>query len=216
MILAHAKIIANYSLALAIGSTTDLTIFLKSECIYMSELYFPSLSANNATGEGPINSSELQGALCGLLCLDSQASRATWYKSLYEDVQPDEDEILDLTHLFDQTVQSLNSLDFDFQLELPDDDAPIASRILAMADWSQGLLFGLAASGLTDDTEISTDCKEYIADVINISQINSDELDAGESTDIDFEELAEYLRMGLFLIYSELQPTDDSQQITEH
>jgi uncharacterized protein YgfB (UPF0149 family) len=206
----------NYSLDFAMGSTTDLTIFLKSWCIYMSELYFPSLSANNATGEGPINSSELQGALCGLLCLNSQASRATWYKILYEDVQPDEDEQIDLTHLFDQTVQALNSLDFDLQLELPEDNAPIASRILAMADWCQGLLFGLAASGLTDDTELSTDCKEYIADVINISQINSDDLDASDSNDMDFEELVEYLRMGLFLIYSELQPVDDSQQITEH
>ncbi len=207
---------AYYSLAFATGSTTDLTIFLKLECIYMSELYFPSLSANNATGEGPINSSELQGALCGLLCLDSQANRATWYKSLYEDVQADEDEILDLTYLFDQTVQALNSLDFDLQLELPDDNAPIASRILAMADWCQGLLFGLAASGLTDDTDLSTDCKEYIADVINISQINSDEIDTSDSNDMDFEELVEYLRMGLFLIYSELQPADNTQQLTEH
>jgi uncharacterized protein YgfB (UPF0149 family) len=206
----------NYSLDFAFGSTTDLTIFLKLECIYMSELYFPSLSANNATGEGPINSSELQGALCGLLCLDSQANRATWYKSLYEDVQPDEDEILDLTHLFDQTVQALNSLDFDLQLELPDDNAPIASRIIAMTDWCQGLLFGLATSGLTDDADISTDCKEYIADVINISQINSDDLDASDNNDMDFEELVEYLRMGLFLIYSELQPTDSTQQTTEH
>ncbi|PHS33491.1 MAG: hypothetical protein COA95_00490 [Methylophaga sp.] len=182
----------------------------------MSELYFPSLSANNATGDGPINSSELQGALCGLLCLDSQANRATWYKSLYEDVHPDEDELLDLTHLFDQTVQALNSLDFDLQLELPDDNAPIASRILAIADWSQGLLFGLAASGLTDDTELSQDCKEYIADVINISQINSDELENDDDSDIDFEELAEYLRMGLFLIFSELQPAENTQQTTEH
>jgi len=211
-----AKIMTNYSLAFAAGSTTDLTIFLKLECIYMSELYFPSLSANNSTGDGPINSSELQGALCGLLCLDSQANRATWYKSLYDDVQPDEDEILDLTHLFDQTVQALNSLDFDLQLELADDDAPIASRILAMVDWCQGLLFGLAASGLTDDTELSTDCKEYIADVINISQINSDDLDASDSNDMDFEELVEYLRMGLFLIYSELQPANPTQQTTEH
>ena len=206
----------NYSRDFASGSTTDLTIFLKLECIYMSELYFPSLSANNATGDGPINSSELQGALCGLLCLDSQANRATWYKSLYEDVHPDEDEQIDLTHLFDQTVQALNSLDFDLQLELPDDNAPIASRILALADWCQGLLFGLAASGLTDDTDISTDCKEYIADAINISQINSDDLDASDSNDMDFEELVEYLRMGLFLIYSELQPADNAPQATEH
>lgn len=183
----------------------------------MSELYFPSLYANDATGEGHNNSSEVQGALCGLLCLKQQANRATWYKSLYKNAQPDEDEILDLTHLFDQTVQSLNSLDFDLQLELPDDNAPIVSRVLALADWCQGLLFGLAASGLTDNTDISADCKEYITDVVKISQINSDDLEVSDSNDMDFEELAEYLRMGLFLIYSELQQsTNNTEQTTEH
>ncbi|MDQ7072677.1 MAG: UPF0149 family protein [Gammaproteobacteria bacterium] len=101
-------------------------------------------------------------------------------------------------------------------MSYPDDNAPIASRIIAMSEWCQGLLFGLAASGLTDDTDISTDCKEYIADVINISQINSDDVNASDNNDMDFEELVEYLRMGLFLIYSELQPADNTQQTTEH
>lgn len=182
----------------------------------MSELYFPSLSPENITGGGPANTAELQGALCGLLCLNTQANRATWYKSLYEELNPDEDEILDFTALFDQTVQALNSLDFDFQLELPDDSAPLASRISAIADWCQGLIFGLGASGLTDDTELSTDCKEYIADVINIGQIGDEDLADTDQADNDFEELVEYLRMGLFLIYGELQPVDNTDDSTEH
>ncbi|NQY26982.1 MAG: UPF0149 family protein [Piscirickettsiaceae bacterium] len=181
----------------------------------MSELYFPSLSPDNVTGDGPSSAAELQGALCGLLCLNSQASRSSWYKSLFEDFNPDEDEILDLMVLFDQTVQSLNSLDFDLQLELPDDDAPISSRISAMTQWCQGLVFGLGASGLTDDTELSADSKEYIADIINISQIQNDDLDDSDEESANFEELVEYIRMGLFLIFGELQPIDTSNQ-TEH
>ena len=180
----------------------------------MSELYFPSLTANNQEGDGSVSSSELQGALCGLLCMDSQASRSSWYKKLFEDFNPDEDEVLDLMALFDQTVQSLNSLDFDFQLELPEDNAPISSRIAAMTQWCQGLVFGLGTSGLTDDTELSTDSKEYIADIINISQLN-DDLSDSEEEDANFEELVEYMRMGLFLIYGELQPLDNSEK-TEH
>ena len=181
----------------------------------MSELYFPSLTANNQEGDGPANASELQGALCGLLCMDSQASRTSWYKSLFEDFNPDEDEILDLMALFDQTVQALNSLDFDLQLELPDDNAPISSRISAMTQWCQGLVFGLGTSGLTDDTELSSDSKEYIADIINISQISNDDLMDSDEEDANFEELVEYMRMGLFLIYGELQPMDTSTQ-AEH
>jgi uncharacterized protein YgfB (UPF0149 family) len=182
----------------------------------MSELYFPSLSPDKNTSDGPANSAELQGALCGLLCLNSQASRTTWYKNLFEDIEPSEQEILDLTALFDNTVQALNSLDFDLQLELPDDQAPLPSRILAMADWCQGLIYGLGASGLTDDTELSTESQEYIADVIKISQISDEITEDSDEEENNFEELVEYLRMGLFLLYGELQPIDDVENSTEH
>jgi uncharacterized protein YgfB (UPF0149 family) len=182
----------------------------------MSELYFPSLSPEKNTGDGPANAAELQGALCGLLCLDSQANRIDWYKSLYDDIAPDDQEILDLTALFDQTVQSLNSLDFDLQLTLPDDNAPLPSRILAMSDWCQGLVYGLGSSGLTDDTELSEDCQEYIADAVKISQISDEVLEDSNEEETNFEELVEYLRMGLFVLYSELQPVDTTTDKTEH
>jgi len=182
----------------------------------MSELYFPSLSPEKNSGDGPANTAELQGALCGLLCLDSQANRLTWYKRLFSEIEPDEKEIIDLTTLFDQTVQSLNSLDFDLQLDLPDDQAPLPSRISAMADWCQGLVYGLGTSGLKDDTELSVDGQEYIADVIKISQISDDVLEDSNEEETNFEELVEYLRMGLFLLYSELQPLSPDEQITEH
>jgi uncharacterized protein YgfB (UPF0149 family) len=182
----------------------------------MSELYFPSLSPEKNSGDGPTNTAELQGALCGILCLDSQANRLTWYKNLFSEIEPDEKEILDLTTLFDDTVQSLNSLDFDLQLDLPDDQAPLPSRISAMTDWCQGLIYGLGTSGLTDDTELSADAQEYIADVIKIGQISNDVLEDSNEEETNFEELVEYLRMGLFVLYSELQPVSQDEQITEH
>jgi len=181
----------------------------------MSELYFPSLRPSDAEGDGPTSTAELQGALCGLLCLNPEASRTGWYKNLFEDFHPDEDEVLDLAALFDSTIQSLNSLDFDFQLDLPSDDAPLASRLLAMVDWCHGLTFGLGTSGLTDETELSDDSREYITDVINISQIEVDDTDDSD-TDANYEELIEYLRMGLFLLYGELQPIAPSENQTEH
>lgn len=181
----------------------------------MSELYFPPLSSEKTEGDGPSSIAELQGALCGLLCLNSQASRSDWAKNLFEDFNPDDNEVLDLTALFDDTIQALNSLDFDLQLEFPDDDAPLASRIYAMTQWCQGLIYGLGASGLTDDTELSPDCKEYISDVIGISQISAEESNDSED-EANFEELVEYLRMGLFLLFGELQPLDTENASTEH
>jgi uncharacterized protein YgfB (UPF0149 family) len=206
----------NYSRALPTGSTTVIICFLNLGRIIMSQLYFPSLEANKSSGDGPVSTSELQGALCGLLCLDSQANRMSWHKNLFDDIHPDEDELLDLTALFDDTVQALNSLDFDFQLSLPEDAAPIASRLTAMSDWCQGLIYGLGISGLTDDTELSADSQEYIADVIKIGQISHEDIEESDEEDNNFEELVEYLRMGLFLIYGELQPVHSDDNMTEH
>ena len=78
------------------------------------------------------------------------------------------------------------------------------------------MIYGLGTSGLTDDTELSADCQEYIADTIKISQISDDIPEDTNEEETNFEELVEYLRMGLFLLYSELQPVDNSENQTEH
>jgi uncharacterized protein YgfB (UPF0149 family) len=135
---------------------------------------------------------------------------------LYEDLNPEEDEVLDLMALFDDTVQALNSLDFDLQLELPDDNAPIASRLSAMSDWCVGLIYGLGTSGLTDETDLSADSKEFITDAINISNIDKEDLENSKDDETNFEELVEYLRMGLFLVYGELQPVEPTENTIEH
>ena len=101
-------------------------------------------------------------------------------------------------------------------MELPDDNAPIVSRLSAMADWCQGLVFGLGTSGMTNETELSDDCQEYVTDVIKISQVNFDNVEDTEEERANFEELVEYIRMGLFLLYGELQPTDPTEEATEH
>ncbi len=199
-----------------LGQQLSSLSFLTSSPITMSELYFPSLSAENNQGDGPASTAELQGALCGLLCINAEANRLDWYKTLYDDMHPDEKEGHDLIALFDQTIQSLNSLDFDLQLALPDDDAPLSSRILAMADWSHGLVYGLGVSGLTDEVELSEDAQEYLADVIKISQINDDGIEDSNEEETNFEELTEYLRMGLFLLFNELQPANPDDITTSH
>jgi len=182
----------------------------------MSELYFPSLSPDESQDDGPASAAELQGALCGLLCADSQANRNSWYTKLFEVIQADEDENIAQTELFDNTVQALNSLDFDLQLDLPGDNAPLSSRIKAMSDWCQGLTYGLGIAGLTQQTKLSADSQEYVADVIKIAQISSSDVEENDDEEANFIELVEYLRMGLFLLHGELQPFTAPDENTAH
>ena len=46
--------------------------------------------------------------------------------------------------------------------------------------------------------------------------MSDDVLEDSNEEETNFEELVEYLRMGLFVLYSELQPLDTSKDITEH
>jgi hypothetical protein len=63
---------------------------------------------------------------------------------------------------------------------------------------------------------LSDDSHEFVTDVIKISQVSFDDIEDSEQEKKNFEELLEYLRMGLFLLYGELQPVDPTQENTEH
>lgn len=180
----------------------------------MSELYFPSLRPENQEGDGPSTTAELQGALCGLLCVNPGASRTDWHNVLFEDFYPETQEKRDLETLFDETLQSLSSHEFDFSLALPDDHLPLPSRLTAMAEWCQGLIYGLGVAGLKDDS-LSAEGQEYLEDVIKIVQINTHDLEETDDDEANFEELAEYLRMGLLMLFTELQPIEPENN-TEH
>jgi hypothetical protein len=69
---------------------------------------------------------------------------------------------------------------------------------------------------MSNETELSDDSHEYINDVVSISQVNFDDIEETEEENNNFEELVEYLRMGLFLLYGELQPVDPTDHDTEH
>lgn len=175
----------------------------------MNKLYFPFFKDHETMktlDEYPDGNPALQSALCGLLCINSQADRITWYKTLFKDFRPNKDEILRLTALFDKTVQELNGMNFNFKLVLPNDNAPLFSRIIAISDWCKGLILGLDIFRLIANTKIPQNCQEYIEDVVKISRISNLDFQNNNDEDTDFENIVEYLRIGLLLLYEELQP----------
>lgn len=175
----------------------------------MNKLYFPFFKDNETMktlDEYPDGNPALQSALCGLLCINSQTDRITWYKTLFKDFNPKKDEIFKLTALFDKTAQELNNMNFNFKLALPNDNAPLFSRIIAISDWCKGLILGLDIFLLIENTKISQNCQEYIGDVVKISQISNSNFQDNNDEDTDFENIVEYLRIGFLLLYEELQP----------
>ena len=101
---------------------------------------------------------------------------------------------------------------------LPDDDEPLEERVEALGIWCQGFVYGLAAGGIQEGADLPEDSDEIIKDILEISRagyaIDDDAVvDINEDDEEAFMEVCEYVRMGVLLVYEELQPLQSSQTV---
>lgn len=170
---------------------------LKHEPIYdqIQEIFLQRIGAGTAA--------ECHGLLCGMLCLNPGITFDLWMERLTEisggftDIQ----NVSLLIELFDNTRQQILNLDFSFELLLPEDEVPLFERATALAEWCQSFLAGIGFGSepfkWTDTTH------EVLEDIVKISCL--DPVAAGESDEIAFTELSEYVRVSVQMIFEELQ-----------
>lgn len=149
------------------------------------------------------SAAEAHGLLSGMLCVDSGANPQQWLGDfLGPDVAPPDRELLaPLQSLFDFTRQQLDDFDFSFSPLLPDDDAPLEERALALSEWCQGFLFGVGYAGKNSDWP--GECTEILRDLMEIGRLDPD--GGGEADETAYAELSEYVRVGVQVIRSEFQ-----------
>ncbi|MDH5328295.1 MAG: UPF0149 family protein [Gammaproteobacteria bacterium] len=164
---------------------------------------------------------EAHGILCGVLCADPDADTNIWlnlifaqfdrYDLLYKETE------LHMQILAGICREQINDPTCDFHLLLPGDEFVLDDKISALADWCQGFLLGLNGAGLTDFRELPEDSNEFIADLLELTRIdsaydyyNDDEEDA-ESW---LEQFIEYVRVGVLLLNEELHPDKAPPQTT--
>lgn len=170
---------------------------------------------------------ESHGALCGMLCAQGSTDVSQW---MLQVLGEHEDSSLalqqagkKLLQVHQMTVEQMNDGDIEFELMLPDEDEPLEARVEALGIWCQGFVYGLAVGGIKENTELPEDSKEIIKDIVEISragyvvdeeaEIAVSEEEADEEDEIAFMEVSEYVRMGILLIYEELQPLQSSQTV---
>lgn len=154
---------------------------------------------------------EYHGTLCGALCvlpaddidpLQLMALAAADDRPLAADTQ---DRGL-LRRLAAEVLGTLQDEDLGFQLLLPDDEVELEKRVLALAGWCEGFLFGLASRPGLNLDQCSEDVREVIRDFAQFTQAS-----LGEDEDLELEEgayveLVEYIRVGAQLVYMEFRP----------
>lgn len=176
--------------------------------------------------DAALGATESHGALCGMLCAQGATEASQWMLCVLGEHE-ESSKMLQLTgkkllQIHQIAVAQMNDTDADFELMLPDDDEPLEMRVEALGAWCQGFVYGLAIGGIKEDTALPEDSKELIKDILEISRAgyvadNEAELatdeEGSEEDEVAFMEVSEYVRMGILLIYEELQPLQSSQTV---
>lgn len=152
---------------------------------------------------------ELHGHLVGRLSAGSRLDHAGWLEVAREVIDgrgsPAEADRVLLIQLYDATLAQLTASGFELTLLLPDDEAPIEQRALALGQWCEAFLggFGLVAR----EQPLSEEAESVLADFAAIAQVQTD-LEESEANEVDFMEVMEYVRMAVLMLFSECQPAD--------
>jgi len=173
--------------------------------------------------DADMGAADAHGALCGMLCARGAIELSEWVDHVIGKQEQGSELLHDVVHklseLHQTTLEMMNDATGEFRLLLMDDDDPLPERVEALASWCQGFIYGLAAGGIQEGSELPEDTAELLNDMIEISRAGHDVDDAGvEEADEDHDEVAymeieEYVRMGILLIYEELQPLQSTQTI---
>ena len=154
--------------------------------------------------------SETHGVLCGMICAQGKIDEQAWMGQVIEHEDVSEPalrscELMRILH--QQTIRQMNDTNLSFTLLLPDDDQPLLQRVEGLGDWCQGFLFGLGMGGLGEADILDDEAKEFLEDMTEITRVELPDADeASEEGNASFEEVVEYIRMGVLMLYEELQP----------
>jgi len=173
--------------------------------------------------DASMSAAEAHGALCGMLCARGTVELSEWVDHVIGEQGQGSGLLHDVVHklseLHQSTLEMMNDATGEFRLLLLEDDEPLPERVATLAAWCQGFVYGLAAGGIRQDSELPEDTAELLNDIVEISRASHevDDVAVAEIDDNDDEvaymEIEEYVRMGVLLIFEELQPLQSTQTI---
>jgi hypothetical protein len=175
-----------------------------------SDERFNVLASALADAGSPLGAAELHGGLCGVLCAGGPEAGAAWLDRCAHDC----DSEAALRELFDalrrESWRALTGTEMEFAPLLPHDSEALASRVQALASWCSGFVVGLGLGGLhlDADTRGYEEILEIVGDFIEIGKADVDveaESDV-ENAESSYAEVAEFVRVGVQIVFEEIAP----------
>ncbi|WP_049631598.1 UPF0149 family protein [Cellvibrio sp. pealriver] len=172
----------------------------------LTPLNFDEL-ANLLAPLGTLNSpSELHGLLCGKLAGGATLSETHWLLEAVEFLDfiaaPDERVRIALSRLYHTTNDQLQG-QMSLKLMLPDDDSLLSERVRGLSEWCHGFLTGFGSVDHQGKRVINEEFEEMLEDIANIVQIQADDEEDEASSEADYMEVTEYVRVVVNSLYFE-------------
>ena len=152
-----------------------------------------------------VDAAEAHGLLCGALSTRKGFGAKDWLAELDADrgtAMPAVDP--ELNRLPGQALESLQSIEFEFEPLLPGDDVPLPDRVAALAAWCGGYLYGIGTGAPDPVTVKSGEVGEYLSDLADIARAELEPGRSDEAGEGDFFELVEFVRAGAQLTFDAL------------
>ncbi len=177
----------------------------------MSATTFTELADALGRAGAACGAAESHGTLCGALCAGVDGDE-TWLEHILDQADGSDEAQREcrreLTDLCDTTRAALLAGELGFTPMLPGDETGLAERTAALGEWCQGFLFGMGLGGSQPALEQMPDeAGEVLRDMGQIAQAGFEGEAAGaEEDEAAYAEIVEYLRVGVQLLFDELQP----------
>ncbi len=155
---------------------------------------------------------ELHGGVCGALCAGGARAARRWLEECLDDQElavSTAGVAAELDELLAASARTLADPELTFEPLLPDDDAPLAEQVQALALWCQGFLSGVgttAPNAARAERRGRFARREILRDFAEISRAGLSEEEAAGQAQADFAlaEIHEYVRVSVLIVFEEL------------
>ncbi len=120
-----------------------------------------------------------------------------------------------VSRLITTTRSQLQELDYSFQLLLPQDEATLAARVLALGSWCDSFTAGFSAGFVQAESALDEEGREALTDIAQLAGLMDEETDELDDEEGDYMELVEYVRMATVTLYQQLGTPLAAEEPTE-
>lgn len=171
------------------------------------------------------DAAEAHGTLAGALCTASAYRFEDWLQEILPEGPAQALSSGALRSLYFVTAETLAGAEMSFEPLLPEDAQPLDERATALSQWCVGFLYGLGSGAIQDLSKLPGEVGEVVRDFDELTRVGVGSGESEEENESAYAELVEFVRVGVQLVFEELESlrerpgdgeTDDAEEPPLH